>query len=232
MTGSLRVATYNIHRCIGCDGIEAPDRIARVLNQMNADVTALQEVGFDAVAPGNVLERLARAMDAEPIAGPTLLDKRGRYGNAVLSRIVPDEVTRVDISVPGREPRGALALTLRFNDKPLKIVATHLGLRPSERSYQVRRLLPLLARPSDDILTIFLGDFNEWFLWARPLQWIRHHFTKTGSAPATFPSRRPFLALDRIWVQPAHRVISLKPHVTPPAAMASDHLPLVAEVSV
>lgn len=232
MTGSsLRIATYNVHRCIGCDGIEDPQRIATVLKQVNADVTALQEVAFDADGADNVLTRLARSMNAEAIAGPTLLERKGHYGNAVLSRIAAEKVTRLDISVPGREPRGALSIKLRVEGRPLKIIATHLGLRPGERRYQIGRLLPLLTQPPHE-LTIFMGDFNEWFLWARPLQWMKRCFTTTRSAPATFPSRRPFLALDRIWVQPANRLISLTSHTSAPAPIASDHLPLVAEIAV
>jgi endonuclease/exonuclease/phosphatase family metal-dependent hydrolase len=80
-------------------------------------------------------------------------------------------------------------------------------------------------------VTILLGDFNEWLLWGRPLRWVNRRF---GSLPAppTFPSRRPLMALDRIWVDPADRLISLHHHRHPSAAIASDHLPLVAQVAV
>ena len=40
----LRIATYNVHRCIGLDRRTDPMRIARVIEGMNADVIALQEV--------------------------------------------------------------------------------------------------------------------------------------------------------------------------------------------
>lgn len=226
----LRIATYNIHRCVGCDGVEAPERIAAVLQDINADVTALQEVAFDPSGPKNILANLARSMDAQAIAGPTLLEKKGRYGNAILSRLVPERVDRLDISVPGREPRGVLAVTLRLNASSIRIVATHLGLRPRERRYQIRRLLPLLDDPQADV-TILLGDFNEWLLWGRPLRWINRRFGSLP-APATFPSRRPLLALDRIWVDPADRLISLHHHRHVSTAVASDHLPLVAQVAV
>jgi endonuclease/exonuclease/phosphatase family metal-dependent hydrolase len=226
----LRIATYNIHRCVGCDGVEAPARIAAVLQNINADVTALQEVAFDPSGPKNILANLARSMGARAIAGPTLLEKKGRYGNAILSRLVPERVDRLDISVPGREPRGVLAVTLRLNGSSIRIIATHLGLRPRERRYQIRRLLPLLDDPQADV-TILLGDFNEWLLWGRPLRWINRRFGSLP-APATFPSRRPLLALDRIWVDPADRLISLHHHRHVSTAVASDHLPLVAQVAV
>ena len=41
---TLRIATYNIHRCRGLDGRTRPDRIAAVLRAIDADVVALQEV--------------------------------------------------------------------------------------------------------------------------------------------------------------------------------------------
>jgi endonuclease/exonuclease/phosphatase family metal-dependent hydrolase len=226
----LRIATYNIHRCVGCDGVEAPERIAAVLRDINADVTALQEVAFDPSGPKNILADLARSMGARAIAGPTLLKKKGRYGNAILSRLAPERVDRLDISVPGREPRGALAIRLRLNGSSIRIVTTHLGLRPRERRYQIRRLLPLLEDPNAAV-TILLGDFNEWLLWGRPLRWVNRRFGSLP-APATFPSRRPLLALDRIWVDPADRLISLHHHRHVSDAVASDHLPLVAQVAV
>ncbi|MBR9987799.1 MAG: endonuclease/exonuclease/phosphatase family protein [Desulfosarcina sp.] len=227
---ALRIATYNIHRCVGCDGLEAPERIADVLRDINADVTALQEVAFDADGPKNILADLARSLNAQVIAGPTLLEQKGHYGNAVLSRIAPHSIDRLDISVPGREPRGVIAIKLRVNGSTVRIVATHLGLRPGERRYQMGRLLPLLEHPDAEV-TILLGDFNEWFLWGRPLRWANRRFGSMP-APATFPSRRPLLALDRIWVDPADRLISLHRPRHAAAAVASDHLPLVAQVAI
>src|SRR5258706_5299496 len=41
---SLRIATYNVHRCRGLDGRTRPERIAAVLSAIDADVVALQEV--------------------------------------------------------------------------------------------------------------------------------------------------------------------------------------------
>ena len=45
---TLRIATYNIHRCRGIDGRTRPERIAAVLRDIDADVIALQEV----IGPG------------------------------------------------------------------------------------------------------------------------------------------------------------------------------------
>jgi endonuclease/exonuclease/phosphatase family metal-dependent hydrolase len=226
----LKVATYNIHRCVGRDGITAPERIASVLGAVGADVTALQEVTYGAGGMGNHLDLLARAAGAVAIAGPTLLDRQGHYGNALLTRVAPLAVKRLDISVPGREPRGAMAVILPIHGKRTNVVVTHLGLHPSERRYQVRQLLSLIDG-TNAAVTILLGDFNEWFPPSRMLRRMTRHFGPTPT-PATFPSHFPLLALDRIWVYPAHQLNSLQTYNQAPASMASDHLPLVAEVTI
>ncbi len=226
----FRIATYNIHRCIGRDGIANPRRIAGVLQALNADLVALQELAFNPGASGNVLQILAEAVDARAIAGPTLLDAGGRYGNAVLSRIAPREVRRMDISVPGREPRGVLQVVLETSAISVAVLATHLGLSIEERRRQMVRIALLLEKQAAEV-TVLLGDFNEWRPWGRSLRSLKRGFAP-GAAPPTFPSRRPLLALDRIWVRPAHRLKSLQVFQGAQARLASDHLPLVAELAL
>jgi endonuclease/exonuclease/phosphatase family metal-dependent hydrolase len=226
----LRIATYNIHRCIGRDGTESPERVAAVLREIGADVVALQEVAHRPGSPDNVLAVLAESIDAEAIDGTTLHDNRGNYGNALLTRVAPESVRRWDISVPLREPRGALDVVLAANDSTVRVVTTHLGLRAAERRGQIRRLLSLLEAGSTDV-TVLMGDFNEWYWWGRPLRWLNRTFGAMPS-PATFPSHRPFLALDRMWVRPRQKLISLSPHRSALARTASDHLPLVAVLAL
>jgi len=223
----LRLATYNIHGAIGGDRRFDPDRIAQVLNEIDADAVALQEVesGQDA---RDMLQHLAEATGQRAIAGPTMLKGKGTYGNALLTRCAIADVQRVDLSVAGREPRGALDVRLECRGNELRVLATHLGLGPAERRDQIRTLLVRL-REDDPILTVLLGDLNEWFLWGRPLRWLHRHFRPTP-AVATFPSRRPLFALDRLWVKPRERLRHLYVHCSPLARRASDHLPLVAEI--
>jgi len=224
----MRIATYNIHRAIGRDGIENPERIISVLNELNADVVALQEVGYVSGEPGNLLEYLGESTQARVIEGITFEDERGHYGNAILSRHPVNFIQLHDISVPSREPRGAIELRLEVEDKVVQFIATHLGLRPVERREQVEKLVPLLTASSADI-KILLGDLNEWFLWGRPLRRLHRVFGNTP-ALATFPSRWPLFALDRLWVQPASIVESMQIHKSTNAKTASDHLPLVAQL--
>lgn len=226
----LTLASYNIHRCIGCDGRRDPERVVGVVSELNADVVALQEVE---TYPGGELDFLAELGEAtgmRVIPGPTLGHRNYRYGNAILTRARVNAVRRIDLSLLDHEPRGALQVDLEWENMPVEVVATHLGLRPLERRFQIRQILELLAS-EDRNPSALLGDINEWFSWGRPLRWLHGHFGKPP-APATFPTRLPLLALDRIWFRPREWLVSIRAHASPAARIASDHLPLVATVTL
>jgi endonuclease/exonuclease/phosphatase family metal-dependent hydrolase len=163
----------------------------------------------------------------EILEGVTLRDERGHYGNALLSRLPVRKVRRLDLSIRGREPRGAIDAELDAR-VAIQVLATHLGLRPFERRWQVRRLLEAVEASSAPV-KVLLGDLNEWFLWGRPVRWLQGVFGDTP-APATFPAKRPMLALDRLWAAPPSSMVRLYAHDTPLARVASDHLPLVGEL--
>ena len=227
---ALRIATYNIHRCIGQDGLKSPDRIAAVLREINADLIALQEVSSRLGNAENMLTLLEKAAGAKAIQGFTLLEKNGLYGNALLSRLEISRVNLMDISIAAREPRGVITVELDINRCKVALLATHLGLGSGERRYQVRRILTVLEMTTADVI-ILLGDFNEWFFLGRSLRWLKQRFTPTP-ALATFPSHRPLLSLDRIWIHPSDRLTSLQVHTTALSKVASDHLPLVADIDL
>jgi endonuclease/exonuclease/phosphatase family metal-dependent hydrolase len=221
----LRFASYNIHLGIGRDGAFKPQRIAAVIDEIDADVIALQEVSLG--APGfDMLEYLGRTCALSAIAGPTLTTSSGEYGNALLTRLKHDGVHRWDLSVARHEPRGAIDLRVAHGGHTLRVIATHLGLRPGERRRQIRQLLKIVEQ-DNRFPTVLLGDVNEWFLWGRPLRWMHRHFKRTP-APATFPAGRPMFALDRIWVEPRRALRRIAVHASKTARMASDHLPVVA----
>jgi endonuclease/exonuclease/phosphatase family metal-dependent hydrolase len=226
----LTLATYNIHRCYGADGRFEPERVARVLRELTADVVALQEVETFDEGGLDLLADLGWETGLTAIPGPTLAREGARYGNALMTRLAPLEVTHIDLSVQGREPRGAIDARLDAGERVLRVCATHLGLKPVERRAQIKRLLASLVddRSAVDVL---MGDLNEWFLWGRPLRWLRRFFEATP-AHATFPARWPVFALDRVWVRPRHLLQRLDAHRSPMARIASDHLPLRAELAL
>lgn len=252
---TLRIASYNIHRCIGCDGKHNPQRVARVLQLLDADIIALQEVGFETDKEHNVLQYLGKSIDAQIIEGVTLLDERGHYGNAVLSRLPIDTIKLHDISVSHCEPRGVIELQLDINGQRLQLLATHLGLRPGERRSQVDYILAVLSDSHADI-QVLVGDLNQWWCGSASRRRLQNYFSRAANrrrqcpAPRTFPARWPLFSLDRILLQPAelcdrlehgHKALlgrNTNSRNTAPidasirrlAACASDHLPLLAEL--
>jgi endonuclease/exonuclease/phosphatase family metal-dependent hydrolase len=225
----MRLATYNVHRAVGRDGRARPERILAVLEEIGADVVALQEVEAHDDG-GDMLAWLAAKTGMRAIAGTTMRRHDGDYGNGLLSRPPVHRVDLVDLSWRGREPRGAILADVDCGGGPLRVVATHLGLRPAERRAQVERLLQLFTW-QDDQPAVLMGDLNEWLLWGRPLRHLHRHFAPTP-APRSFPSGRPLFALDRVWTHPARLLRTLEAHRSPLARVASDHLPVVATIEL
>lgn len=224
----LRVVSYNIHCGIGWDGRFNERRILDVLTEIEPDVVALQEV--ESRASGlDMLAWLSKGMGFHAVAGTTLLRKDdAHYGNGLLTRCPVIRSRLLDLSCDRREPRGAISADLDCAGESIRIVATHLGLRPAERRDQVQMLLELFRESPED-RAVLLGDLNEWFLWGRPLRRLHRYFTRTPSPP-TYPSVMPFLALDRLWTHPRAILQRVFVHKSRAARIASDHLPLVAEL--
>jgi len=223
------VASYNVHSAVGTDRRFAPERIAAVLDEIGADVVALQEL--EVRGNVDVLLHLREHGGWRALSAPTMRQAHGgAFGNGLLTRFGVRDTRRHDLSVGRREPRGALDAVLDCAGAPLRVIATHLGLRPSERREQIGRLLDAV-RAGPNLPTVLLGDLNEWWLKRTSLRWLHDHF---GEAPAcpTFPSRLPLFALDRVWVAPAVALREVRVHKSLLARRASDHLPLVATLDI
>lgn len=225
----VTLATYNIHGAIGTDGQFSPARIASVLARLDADIVALQEVPLGGEHWPNVLHQLESWLPLVGVEAYTFSVGQRRFGNAILTRFPVLETRRINLSLPGREPRGALDADIHCMGQRLRVIGTHLGLRASERTHQVGRLLE--AFDSEQMPVILMGDVNEWFVWGRGLRQLVSHF-RSVPAPATFPSRWPLFALDRIWIRPRHRLLKVGVHRDDEARKASDHLPLVARIQL
>jgi len=225
-SSELRLATWNIHMGIGCDGQRDLARTAQVIREIAPDLIGLQEVDNHIDTGGNDLARLAALIGLQVVAGPTMQKTTGDYGNALLTRLPVLEVERFDLSVGKREPRGLLITHLDWGGERLQVAVTHLGLRPGERRSQVRCLIEYLSGNNRTPL-LLMGDFNEWLFWGRPLRWLHRHFGRFRSPPS-FPTRWPLFRLDHILAEPAGRLGPISAHNSALARAASDHLPLTA----
>jgi endonuclease/exonuclease/phosphatase family metal-dependent hydrolase len=227
-------ATYNIHRCIGTDGRYSPARTAAVIEELEADIIGLQEVDTR-LSAGRSLDQLtflARRLGFHAAAGLNIAKRRGHYGNALLSRWPIDASRLIDLTVPGREPRGAVDAEVRLPESPagavLRVIITHLGLRGWERRQQIKALLAYLdpdADPAQPLLV--MGDFNEWLRFG-PISRSLLAALICGRSVGSFPARCPLLPLDRICSRSMMLADKPRRHVSAPARLASDHLPVRA----
>jgi len=227
----IAVATYNVHRWTGHNGRSRPDpaRACFVISELDADVIALQEV-LRPFGGSDPLEALADRLGLHVAFAATRRHRLGELGNAILSRSPIGSVFVLDLSYSRIERRLAMAAQLPFRGGVLDIVATHLALGDRTRHRQVRSLLDhprLQAGP-----TLLLGDLNAW----RRCKATRALDDELGSHaerewPASFPAARPVLALDRIYSRGA-RILDITTHASPAARRASDHLPVIARVSL
>jgi endonuclease/exonuclease/phosphatase family metal-dependent hydrolase len=227
----LRVATYNVHRWAGVRGGKKyePARALAVIEELEADVLALQEVlrPFDDRDP---LRDASRMLGFHLAFVVTRIHKRGALGNAILSRWPFANAEAIDLSFNRLERRAALAvrLTDADGDPALSIASTHLAIVDRTRTRQVEALLD---HPHfNDGPSVLLGDMNAWRKnpASRSLQEFaeRHH---NRNWPASYPSPRPVLALDRAYARGAH-IADLHAHESAASRQASDHLPVVGTV--
>lgn len=226
----LRLASWNVRKCVGLDRKRDPLRIVNGLNALDADVVVLQETDRrlgrrPAALPQWMIEGES---DFSPVAVGRSEVSLGWHGNAVL--LGPNaRCARVDVmDLPGLEPRGAVIADIERGDLRLRIVAVHLGLMTRSRVQQYHaireKLADLEARP-----TVIIGDFNEWGN-GRGFPGLPDF--EVHAPGATFHASRPVAALDRIALSDAITLEDAAVVETPLTKVASDHLPITARVSV
>jgi len=235
----LRVVSWNIHRAIGVDRRFRPERVTSILDYYSPDVVMLQEVD-DGAPRSRELDlgrELARAL------GHNVRLRRGRYGNATLSRWPILRERNIDLTVGFLRRRGCQHTRIAVRaaagrTRPLEVFNLHLGLSARERERQVA----LLARSREfaslpfGTPTIVAGDYNDWRSLLRPFFVDMLGFrSATGGnvererAIATFPSFFPQVALDRIYYRgPLHLAAARRCRLAL-SRVASDHLPVIVD---
>ena len=237
---NLRVLSYNIHRAIGVDRRFRPDRIARVIAHHDPDLALLQEV--DEGVPRSRELDLAREL-AERLGYPHLAVghnvslRRGRYGNATLSRFPIVRERNIDLSIRTRKRRGCQHTRIELGPGlgALDAFNLHLGLSAQER----RRQLGVLLRSKEMRRVVAAtpcvvgGDFNDWrsLLRRGMLGAGFESATERGrlAAVRTYPSFSPQGGLDRIYYRGALRLVAARRCRLNLSRVASDHLPVLAD---
>ena len=233
----LRIATYNIHRSRGMDRRTMPSRIADVIRDMDADVVALQEVIGAGPAGAGQAEEIGAALGMGWMMASVRHLRNHLFGNVVLSRFPIVHHSQYDLSWRTCEPRGCQRADVDLGDgDALHIYNVHLGTAVLERRYQAPRLAAFVHDHRIQGPKIILGDFNEWMrgLATNTLNSlfqsidIFEHLKRRRTYPGIFP----VLHLDHIYYEGHVEVRKVELVRTRLAKMASDHLPLVADLRV
>lgn len=226
MDATLRLASYNIRKAVGLDWRRRPERILAVLDEIGADVVVLQEADKriqprPAALPFGMLAEHGRWMPLDAGPGPSL----GWHGNAIL--LGPGFTGRVEtrLHLPGIEPRGAVVAHVEGPTGPFLLVATHLGLDRASRRRQVRAILDAAA--PDPLPVVVAGDLNEVRPVALAVKGRRFRIVTPGP---TFHASRPVIAFDHLLLGHGARALAQGVHASPLARVASDHLPIWADI--
>lgn len=233
----VRIATYNIHRCRGMDRRTIPSRVAEVIRELNADVVALQEVIGAGPSGAGQAEEIGAACGMGWVMTSVRHLRNNLFGNVILSRFPITHHSQYDLSWRTCEPRACQRADLDLGgEQALHIYNVHLGTAVLERRYQATRLAAFVHDRRVIGPKVILGDFNEWMrgLATTTLSSlfesidIYAHLKRRRTYPGIFP----VLHLDHIYYEGHVEVLSMELDRSRKALIASDHLPLVANLRI
>ena len=226
----LKLATYNIHRSTGTDGACVPERIAHVINGLQADIIGLQEVGWyhRKGRRTNQFDFLREKTGYDIVPGLVRDHDNACFGNALLTRHHVKSYACLNLTVSGNAPRGAVQAILQTNHGALQIIIVHLGLSPWER-YRQMKVIADFIRTQPTIPTVVMGDFNQWLYQTEASNQITNLLPGHVHA-LTFPAQLPVVRLDRMFLSSKIKLLGKKVLKNEITKKASDHLPLLAEV--
>ncbi len=233
MSHVIKVATYNIRKAVGLDQRRNPARILSVLNEIDADIVALQEVDrrFGARASALPLSMLTADTNYVPVPLNFRPAAIGWHGNVILIRKGYEVRHAQPIDMPTLEPRGAVMAELSVNGHPLRVIGVHLDLSGLWRRKQIRALLAAIDASPRHMPTVIMGDFNQWSD-SGALSELAFHHHRLVQTPKSFHTARPVARLDRIIVSHDVKVTAADCHVSALSKQASDHLPLWATMHI
>lgn len=227
---STRVLCYNVHNCVGLDGELSCERIAKIINDADADAVAIQELdSMTTRHPGHdMLSELAELTGMHPTFAPSIDYKGGKYGIGMLTKEKPISYRRVPLPCRS-EPRSLLIVEL----EDYYYCCTHLSLHEEDRVTSAGIIVEEFSKL--DKPALLAGDFN-----ANPTSEFMkimgehfHVFKKTDGEGFTFRADKPFSEIDYICLfTDKGAKAEVASHTVINAPVESDHRPIVADVVI
>lgn len=224
----VRVLTFNILHGATTKGDFDLDAIARVIEEADPDLVALQEVDFltNRALTYDLATELGWRTKMAPLFGRAMPYDGGEYGEGILSKYSFVQSRNIGLPhSPGNEPRAALEIiTVLPSGDTIALVGTHLDHLEddTDRVAQVKRINEVFA--ANPYPTLLAGDLNA-VPGSTPISLLEERWSatydKTNPAP-TYPSEEPEKKIDYVMFYPENRwrVLETKVIADP---VASDH---------
>jgi len=234
---TLRVMTYNIHVGVGMDKKLDLQRIADVINLEHPDLVGLQEVdrGVKRTEGKDEIAELARMTNMQYAFAHNLDYQGGQYGVAILSRFPLGTIDhRKFENRREAERRGMLRVEVNVGGKTVNFVTTHLDYQFDDgRLFEAEQMLKFLQDIKGPLIVV--GDFNDepsgttYKLVAQSFDdaWVR---SRNKDGALTYPADKPVKRIDYVFTRQSDRTKTKKAWVV--NTLASDHLPLVADLEL
>ena len=234
---TLRVMTYNIHVGVGMDKKLDLARIADLIENEHPDLVGLQEVDrfVKRTELRDEILELAKLTGMEFAFAHNLDYQGGQYGVAILSRFPIQKIDhRKFENLREAERRGMLRVEVKFGNKTLNFVTTHLDYQHEDgRVFETEQLLKFLNGVRGPLIVV--GDFND-DSSGGAYKSMRNRFDDAWSAaPAgdiglSYPADKPTKRIDYIFTRKSDRTKARKAWIV--NSQASDHLAVVADLEV
>jgi endonuclease/exonuclease/phosphatase family metal-dependent hydrolase len=210
--------------------------VAAVLSEIDPDIVALQEVIGTGPRGGSQIEEIGASLGMGWVMAPARQLRGHQFGNAVLSRFPIKQHVSHDLSWKTCEERRLQRADIEVHGHTLHVYNVHLGTAILERRHQAQRLATIVSDKHIGGAKLVLGDFNEWMrglttelLSSRLKSVDLKDYLKRRN---TYPGFFPILHLDHIYYAGRVEIIGIELPRTRLALVASDHLPLVADIRI
>ncbi|MHC4512669.1 MAG: endonuclease/exonuclease/phosphatase family protein [Planctomycetota bacterium] len=231
----MRVISYNLHKGTRRGQRDFLRSAIEAIAKREPDILLLQEVFHGAEDIVKQCHFVNEVIGHNHFFGPNVFYPRGCHGNATFSRLPIATGVNIDITESLLEKRGILHTELDAGDRAIAVLNTHFSLTGRQRRRQWFKLQHAL--PSDlGHPTLVCGDFND---WSGALDRRARHHGKLDNAlwmlpkrrRRSFPSRRPVVAIDRIYFR-GFKARQARVLDGEPWRRLSDHLPVEADLEL
>lgn len=223
----ILILSYNVRNCRGLDNQVDYRRIAGIINRIDADVVALQELD-SATQRSNgvvVINELASETKMHASFSASIAFQGGKYGVGILSKEKPLKLRSVPL--PGREEKRSL-LIAEYDE--FIFCCTHFSLNDEDRLESAKIINELF---SASVKPVFLaGDLNA-VPESSPIRTIETKWTMLNNPlTPTIPADKPLKCIDYIFAHKAASAIVVKGTLVENEPLASDHLPVWVKIKI